>query len=211
MTFHPGTLAAKVLRRLARLVWLRMDDVVAVVRLDGAPPGPARPVEGAVVRVATEADVDRTDRGAVRSPAFRERLRSATGVVAEANGALLGHAWITWGPRGREGDPPFLYAVTPPAGTAYVFDVEVAPAARGRGIGLCVVAAALDEARRRGARRVVLTHDRRNAPMTRLVARLGFTSAGVLRYRRLFGLAWRDVRALDEVLKSPSPEGGAAP
>lgn len=62
--------------------------------------------------------------------------------------------------------------------TAGIYAVWVAPAARGRGVGDALLAAAIDEARRRGRARAVLDVGVANAPARALYRRHGFAPTG---------------------------------
>lgn len=63
--------------------------------------------------------------------------------------------------------------------TAGIFSVWVAPFARGRGVGDRLIVAAMDEARARGFRRVVLEVGEHNLPAQALYARHGFAPSGL--------------------------------
>jgi ribosomal protein S18 acetylase RimI-like enzyme len=62
---------------------------------------------------------------------------------------------------------------------AGIFSVWVAPFARGRGVGDAIMTAALDDARRRGFRRVVLEVGEHNPRAQALYARHGFMATGL--------------------------------
>jgi ribosomal protein S18 acetylase RimI-like enzyme len=62
---------------------------------------------------------------------------------------------------------------------AGIYSVWVAPFARGRGVGDAIMTAAIDDARRRGFRRVVLEVGEHNAPAQALYARHGFVATGL--------------------------------
>jgi len=63
------------------------------------------------------------------------------------------------------------------AGSLHLFALEVAPALRDRGVGGAIVSGVLEEARRRGRRRVFL-EVRVDNPARRLYYRLGFRRVG---------------------------------
>ena len=63
------------------------------------------------------------------------------------------------------------------AGSVHLFALEVAPALRDRGVGGAIVSGVLEEARRRGRRRVFL-EVRVDNPARRLYHRLGFRRVG---------------------------------
>ena len=63
------------------------------------------------------------------------------------------------------------------AGSVHLFALEVAPALRDRGVGGAIVSGVLEEARRRGRRRVFL-EVRVDNPARRLYYRLGFRRVG---------------------------------
>lgn len=65
------------------------------------------------------------------------------------------------------------------ATVAGIFSVWVAPFARGRGVGDGLIAAAIDDARARGFRRVVLEVGEHNAPAQALYRRHGFVPTGL--------------------------------
>ena len=64
---------------------------------------------------------------------------------------------------------------------AFVQTMAVAPAAQGQGLGAQLLVALLEEASRRGQRKVSLEVRADNAPAQRLYARHGFTRTGVRR------------------------------
>lgn len=89
-----------------------------------------------------------------------------TTLVAEEDDALLGHVIVC-----RTGSPLVNLAGH---GDAEVRLLATAPAARGRGIGEALVGACLDDARRSGCRRVVLSTQTTMEAAQRLYMRLGF-------------------------------------
>ncbi len=82
--------------------------------------------------------------------------------TVRADGSPVGHVWLAV--RGA-----------PTGGRqAHLFDVEVAPEARGRGLGRAAVLAAEDAARGLGARRMTLNVFAHNTPALRLYDTLGY-------------------------------------
>ncbi|GAB2581893.1 GNAT family N-acetyltransferase [Streptomyces capparidis] len=89
-------------------------------------------------------------------------------LVAEADGRLIGYL--------RLGHP------TPRPNNAHIVQIQglvVDSAVRGRGVGRALLAAAYDEARRRGARRVTLRVLGHNARARRLYEQAGYAVEGV--------------------------------
>ncbi|MGV9932825.1 N-acetyltransferase family protein [Streptomyces olivaceoviridis] len=102
-------------------------------------------------------------------PFFDERHPPQQYLVAEAGGRVLGYIRLTH--------------PTPLASNAHVLAIQgfaVADEARGRGVGRALVRAAVEEARRRGARRLTLRVLGHNTPARRLYESEGFTVEGVL-------------------------------
>ncbi|MGW7817898.1 N-acetyltransferase family protein [Streptomyces puniciscabiei] len=103
-----------------------------------------------------------------QGPFFDERHLPEDYLVAEADGRLAGYI--------RIGRP------TPLASNAHVLQIQglaVAAQARGRGLGRSLIRAAVEEARRRGARRLTLRVLGHNAPARALYASEGFAVEGV--------------------------------
>ena len=101
---------------------------------------------------------------------FSERWGPDAFLVAEADGRVAGFVGVV---------PP-----TPLASNAHVRQIQglaVDTWARGRGVGLELVLAAVVEARRQGAVRVTLRVLGHNTPARRLYEAAGFTVEGVLR------------------------------
>ncbi|MET9775999.1 GNAT family N-acetyltransferase [Streptomyces sp. NPDC006367] len=101
-------------------------------------------------------------------PFFREHAGPGDHLVAELDGTLVGYV--------RLGFP------TPLASNAHVRQIRglaVADAARGRGVGRALVRAAVEEARRLGARRITLRVLGHNTPARRLYESEGFVVEGV--------------------------------
>ncbi|MEV3853467.1 GNAT family N-acetyltransferase [Streptomyces sp. NPDC050095] len=103
------------------------------------------------------------------APFFTERFGPRDHLVAEVDGRVVGFV--------RLGRP------TPLPSNAHVRQIQglaVADAARGRGVGRILVRAAVEEARRQGARRIALRVLGHNAPARRLYEAEGFVVEGVL-------------------------------
>lgn len=89
-------------------------------------------------------------------------------------------------------EPPLLGALTlawypiPTGVRAWIEDVVVDPAARGRGIGEALVRAALERARREGAAQVDLTSRAEREAANRLYQRVGFQLRETNAYRYRF-------------------------
>src|SRR3972149_4443832 len=91
-------------------------------------------------------------------------------LVAELDGQLVGTVSIS------ESEGPWRQPGGQ-AGSLHLFALEVAPALRDRGVGGAIVSGVLEEARRRGRRRVFL-EVRVDNPARRLYHRLGFRRVG---------------------------------
>ncbi|MEU6085867.1 GNAT family N-acetyltransferase [Streptomyces sp. NPDC047085] len=103
------------------------------------------------------------------APFFDERHRPGDFLVAELDGTLAGYI--------RLAHP------TPLASNAHVLQIQgfaVAEKARGQGVGRALIRAAVDEARRRGARRLTLRVLGHNTPARKLYESEGFVVEGVL-------------------------------
>lgn len=101
-------------------------------------------------------------------PFFNERFGPRDHLVALVDGRIVGFI--------RIGLP------TPLASNAHVRQIQglaVAAEARGRGVGRALLRAALEEARRQGARRVTLRVLGHNLPARRLYESTGFAVEGV--------------------------------
>ncbi|MGW3207817.1 N-acetyltransferase family protein [Streptomyces sp. NPDC001135] len=102
------------------------------------------------------------------SPFFDERHVPGDYLVAEAEGRLVGYVRIA--------------RPTPLATNAHVLQIQglaVADEARGQGVGRALIRAAVEEARRRGARRLSLRVLGHNAPARALYESEGFAVEGV--------------------------------
>ncbi|HEX3527297.1 MAG TPA: GNAT family N-acetyltransferase [Thermoanaerobaculia bacterium] len=86
-------------------------------------------------------------------------------LVAERDGEVVGYTYA-----GVEGTD--YMALRGPAGVLY--DIVVAPAHRGQGVGRLLLDATLEALQAQGAPRVVLSTAERNEPAQRLFARAGF-------------------------------------
>ncbi|WP_367323726.1 N-acetyltransferase family protein [Streptomyces sp. HUAS ZL42] len=117
-------------------------------------------------------------------PFFREQSGPGDHLVAELDGRVVGYI--------RLGFP------TPLACNAHVRQIRglaVADEARGRGVGRALLRAALEEARRLGARRISLRVLGHNTPARRLYESEGFVVEGVQPEEFLL-----DGRYVDDVL-----------
>lgn len=102
-------------------------------------------------------------------PFFTERHAPEDHLVAELNRRIVGYVR--------------LGLATPLACNAHVRQIQglaVADEARGRGVGRALIRAAIEETRRRGARRLTLRVLRHNTPARRLYESEGFVVEGVL-------------------------------
>ena len=102
-------------------------------------------------------------------PFFDERHHVGDYLVAELGRRIVGYVR--------------LGLSTPLASNAHVRQIQgltVAHGARGRGVGRALVRAAVEEARRRGARRITLRVLGHNTPARRLYASEGFAVEGIL-------------------------------
>ncbi|QOV38832.1 GNAT family N-acetyltransferase [Streptomyces ferrugineus] len=103
------------------------------------------------------------------APFFDERHAPGDHLVAELDRRIVGYV--------RLGFP------TPLASNAHVRQIQglaVADEARGRGVGRALIRAAVEEARRRGARRLTLRVLGHNTPARKLYESEGFVVEGVL-------------------------------
>ncbi|MFJ8935636.1 GNAT family N-acetyltransferase [Streptomyces sp. NPDC102365] len=101
-------------------------------------------------------------------PFFTDRTGPRDHLVAELGGRLVGYV--------RLGFP------TPLASNAHVRQIQglaVADEARGHGVGRALVRAAVEEARRQGARRITLRVLGHNTPARRLYESEGFVVEGI--------------------------------
>jgi ribosomal protein S18 acetylase RimI-like enzyme len=99
-------------------------------------------------------------------------------LVAEQDSAVLGYTYA-----GVEGYD--YMSLRGPAGILY--DIVVAPAHRGRGVGRLLLDATLAALQARGAPRVVLSTAEQNEPAQRLFARAGFRRTMIEMTRELEG------------------------
>jgi ribosomal protein S18 acetylase RimI-like enzyme len=109
-------------------------------------------------------------------PFFSERHTPENCLVAELGDRVVGYL--------RLGFP------TPLASNAHVRQIQglaVADEARGRGVGRALIRAAVEEARRRGARRLTLRVLGHNTPARKLYESEGFVVEGVLPEEFLLG------------------------
>lgn len=101
-------------------------------------------------------------------PFFNERFRPGDHLVAELDGRVVGYV--------RLGSP------TPLVSNAHVRQIQglaVAGEARGSGVGRALVRAAVEEARRQGARRITLRVLGHNTPARALYESEGFAVEGI--------------------------------
>ncbi|MDL2079175.1 GNAT family N-acetyltransferase [Streptomyces sp. GXMU-J15] len=135
-----------------------------------------------IARLADEQDLARLDRDTWSTlhavtprpqppyrPFFDERHLPEDFLVAELDGCVAGYIRIV---------PP-----TPLASNAHVQQIQglaVTESARGRGVGRALIRAAVEEARRRGARRLTLRVLGHNTPARKLYESEGFVVEGVL-------------------------------
>ncbi|MFJ9036214.1 GNAT family N-acetyltransferase [Streptomyces sp. NPDC102406] len=126
-------------------------------------------------------------------PFFTERFGPRDHVVAELDGRVVGYI--------RLGRPTAL------AANAHVRQIQglaVAAEARGHGLGRTLVRAAVEEARRQGARRITLRVLGHNTPARKLYEAEGFVVEGVLPGEFLLDGAY-----VDDVLMGQELRGGA--
>ncbi|WP_328870832.1 GNAT family N-acetyltransferase [Streptomyces sp. NBC_00287] len=103
------------------------------------------------------------------NPFFDERHHPDDYLVAELHGRLVGYTRLAF--------------PTPLASNAHVRQIQglaVADEARGLGVGRALIRAAVEEARRRGARRLTLRVLGHNTPARKLYESEGFVVEGVL-------------------------------
>ena len=123
---------------------------------------------------------------------FGTETRPEDVLVAEEHGAVLGYVWVR-----RTGPHPAHDHVL------VVDALAVEPGEQGRGIGRALMAAAVEEAARRGGRKLTLRVLAPNAAARRLYATAGFQVEGVLRAEFVL-----DGRAVDDVLMARDLSGG---
>ena len=100
---------------------------------------------------------------------FAEQEASIPVLVAEADGAVIGFAYLS--------------TYRPKVGYRFTREntVYVDPAHQGRGVGQALLAALIEQARRAGIHAVVAVIEAENATSIRLHERLGFTLVGTAR------------------------------
>ena len=113
-------------------------------------------------------------------------------LVAEDRGLVVGYVWLR-----RTGPHPAHDHVLVVDGLA------VEPGEQGRGIGRALLAAAIDEATRRGGRKLTLRVLAPNTAARRLYTSMGFHVEGVLQAEFLL-----DGRLVDDVLMARELSGG---
>ncbi|MFH8803562.1 GNAT family N-acetyltransferase [Streptomyces sp. NPDC017936] len=127
-------------------------------------------------------------------PFFDEGHSPGDHLVAELDGRVVGYV--------RIGFP------TPLACNAHVRQIQglaVADEARGRGVGRALVRAAVDESRRRGARRITLRVLGHNTPARKLYEAEGFEVEGVLPQEFLIGGEYVDDVFMGRPVQPPGP------
>jgi ribosomal protein S18 acetylase RimI-like enzyme len=101
---------------------------------------------------------------------------SRWGVLAAWDGdQRVGGAVVVW-------DSPDVSMLRGRPGTALLWDIRVAPDARGRGVGAALFRAAEARARERGARRLMVETQNVNVPACRFYARQGCTLGAIDRF-----------------------------
>lgn len=131
---------------------------------------------------------------------FGERTRPEDVLVAELDGEVVGYVTVR--------RPTTL------ASNSHVQQIQglaVAPEHRRRGIGRVLVEAAVDEARRRGARKITLRVLGSNPDAMRLYRACGFEIEGALREEFFVGGRYVDDWAMARQLLSAQVEGGTRP
>lgn len=186
-------------RRLWALVHLEIVDVVYVLDIADYREGPG-PKPGTHVRPLGPEDRAALARafGDAKASELTARLSTCFATVAFKGDEVVGYSWMTTGPRRGEGEAPFLYDVTPRGGWAYLFDTYVDPKARGLGLATVLKRGLIAEARRRGARRCLATHERSNLAVIHVSEKLGFRLQGLMTFRRILGLTRKDLSGLPE-------------
>lgn len=190
-------------RRLWRLVFLRVTDVVYVLDLEKYK-SQAKPLAASVaVRPLSRSDASLLVEafGPVKAQELVTRIDACFGMLATVDGKARGYSWMTSEPRAREGEAPFFYDVSPRAGWFYFFDTFVAADARGLGLATHLKGGLIDEALSRGGRQAVATHEATNAAVIHVSEKLGFTLTGKLTYLRILGLPFKDLDGLPDGVK----------
>ena len=150
-----------------------------------------------------------SEHGQATAERFRERLKSSQGYQVVIGGSTAGWLWTTQNPRLQEGAPPFLYAIHPRLGSAYMYDGYTAPAARQQGVMKALFGYVLAELKQQQVRCAFFTHHDRNSAMNHLAQASGFAAVGQVRYRRCLGREWRDVTELAKVCADVGPTAPA--
>lgn len=138
-------------------------------------------------RLATfgDAALYATEIGTDSAATFRARLSDTTWCCLVLAGDRIAHAsWVTtraaWTAElGR--------VVTPPPGSAYVYESFTAPDLRGRGIYPFALCRICSELATRGITRAWIGVDAANAPSVRAITKAGFESAFSVRYGKRLG------------------------
>ena len=130
---------------------------------------------------------------------FVRRLPDSKGYLIIFNNIPVGYGWSTYSFRYKEGEKPFLYNIDPAPGTAYFYDGFVIPEERSRGGILLVIYQLLGEVIRDNKTIVFLTHDSMNSPMKSVAERIGFQKTGAIRYRKILGIPFKDIKDLEKV------------
>lgn len=203
----------KAARKLVRPFWRSMAFDVAERSLQDFQTPPER--AGLVSRLypSGQTEPDLAALAGVPLPVYFEaRLASGDLVLVsdETDGGLCGYAWGSVRPQPVEGVPPFLFAVRPRPGQAYLYDFYVLPEKRRRGALDAAVNALLAHYRDQGLRSTFLLFNAADPAMRAFTRKAGFRIVGRVTYRRIL---WRVVTNLDALhrITGRFPDGRPAP
>lgn len=206
-------LLGKAARKLARPFWRSLAFDIAERSLEDFREPPARPGLACRLYPCGQAEPALAALAGFPLPVYFE-ARLASGDLAlvsdGAGGAPLGYAWGSVHPQPVEGVPPFLFAVRPRPGQAYLYDFYVLPEKRRRGVLDAAVPALLAHYRDLGLRSAFLLFNAADPAMRAFTRKAGFRIAGRVAYRRFL---WRVVTNLDDLarLTGRSLDGRPAP
>lgn len=153
------------------------------------------------VRPIDQEDLDSlVDAFGPRAQEFKSRMEQCIGWVglSESN-QPIGFLWGTSHPRPAEGEPPFLYPVTPRTGQFYLFDLFIAPFARRRGLARSLMWHAVIFAQLNNYQTCFAIHDQKNNAMIEVSKSLGFHNKGSLAFRRIGPWKKVDITALSQL------------
>jgi ribosomal protein S18 acetylase RimI-like enzyme len=147
--------------------------------------------------------IDFTDEDTVRT-SFVKRFRMGACIhIATVDDAFAGFFWII---RRRPMEEHFFFPFT--ESDAYMFDVAVDPALRGRGIGSRIMHDGLCSLKGSGVQRLYLCVNQWNKPSLKMVSKAPFQLFGVGKVFHIFGLdlvVWFSMAHRDAIRASERP------